>query len=122
MKRHSHKWIINNLDKAEVIEMDFRKLEAELTRYKTALHQRNEELYNSSVTKHELKEELKETNKNWTDTITYYEKRLAGARQMVLDLRKKTPKSIAKGTLFLISELLRSEKKSLNANQEKSIH
>jgi hypothetical protein len=57
-----------------------------------------------------LKKELKETNNNWTDTITYYEKRLKGARKMVLDLRKQTPKSIAKGTLFLISELLKSEK------------
>jgi len=30
-KRHSHKWIINNLDKVEVIEMDFRKLENYIT-------------------------------------------------------------------------------------------
>jgi predicted nucleic acid-binding Zn-ribbon protein len=74
------------------------------------------------------KEQLKETNKNWTDTITYYEKRLKGARKMVLDLRKKTPKSLAKGTLFLISELLRSEqnqhspvvnKESINGDSKK---
>ena len=25
--RHSHKWIVNNLDKAEVIEFDFRRFE-----------------------------------------------------------------------------------------------
>ena len=33
-ERHSHKWIINNLDKAEVIEMDFRKLEAEIEKWR----------------------------------------------------------------------------------------
>jgi hypothetical protein len=66
-----------------------------------------------------LTKQLEETNKNWTDTISYYERRLVGARKMVLDLRSKTPKSIAKGTLYLISELLRSEKEIM-ALQESS--